>query len=63
MKENTEEQKEFTREYFVEQGRKGGQKVKELYGLTHFKKIRKKVGKKKSDLSTWRPPRTLISLR
>ena len=51
MKE-TEKPKEFTREYFVEQGRKGGEKVKELYGLTHFQKIRKKGIRKKVDKST-----------
>lgn len=32
----------FTREWFVEEGKKGGYKTKELYGLKHYSKIRKK---------------------
>lgn len=34
-----EKPKKYTREWFVEQGRKGGQKTKDLYGRKHFKEI------------------------
>ena len=37
----------YTREWFIEQGRIGGNKTKELYGLKHFEKIRKKGEKSK----------------
>lgn len=39
MKKQSEK---FTREWFVEQGRIGGKKTKELYGTSHYAKIRKK---------------------
>lgn len=40
--------KKFTREWFVEQGRIGGQKTKEIHGLKHFRKLNEdKVDKSK----------------
>ena len=36
------EPKKYTREWFVEQGRKGGFIIKEKYGLNHFSKMGKK---------------------
>ena len=42
----------YTREWFVEQGRSGGTKTKELYGVKHFKKLNQlKKNKKKVDNS------------
>jgi hypothetical protein len=52
MNENNEKPKVFTREYFVEQGRRGGQKVKELYGITHFEKMSRKGVKKRLEKNT-----------
>lgn len=39
----------FTREWFVEQGRIGGLKTKEIHGLKHFRKLNsdRKVDKSK----------------
>lgn len=36
----------FTREWFVEQGRLGGLKTKEIHGLKHFRKLNEKRKKK-----------------
>lgn len=33
--------KKYTKKYFEEMGRQGGEKTKQLHGLKHFKKIRK----------------------
>lgn len=38
----------YTKEYFIEQGRKGGLKVKRKYGKKHFVKIGALGGKKLS---------------
>lgn len=32
----------YTKEWFAEQGSLGGKRTKELYGLNHFAKIRRK---------------------
>ncbi len=34
--------KKYTKEYFQKMGKKGGDKTKDLYGLTHFSKINPK---------------------
>lgn len=39
MKKQSEK---FTREWFVEQGRLGGLRTKELHGLKHFRKLNEK---------------------
>lgn len=50
-------EKIYTREYFVKQGRKGGQKTKKLYGIKHYMRIspRKKKIEKTVDKSLDNP--------
>ena len=44
----------FTREWFVEQGRLGGLKTKEIHGLKHFRKLNedRKVDKSRKAIKT-----------
>jgi hypothetical protein len=42
------EEKVYTREWFVQQGKKGGLKTKKLYGLNHYSKINPKRKKKQA---------------
>lgn len=51
--------KEFTKEWFAEQGRLGGEKTKKLYGTTHYSSINPK--KKKKDLSQEQAEKEQIS--